>query len=169
MNLTPVWLLDVDGVLNVPRPGWGAAPHRARAYSDGIEYAMRWSPRLLDRIRSMHQSGRVEIRWCTTWCPAAHELERIFRLPALPRALDVDPVPTGSAGDDLKLAVAREVLATGRRLVWTDDTAVPDVGPLHDELADGGRALLIRPTPRVGLQPKHLDAVEAFLAHPAAE
>ena len=29
----PVWLLDVDGVINATRPGWHAAPRRSMVHS----------------------------------------------------------------------------------------------------------------------------------------
>ncbi len=34
---------------------------------------------------------------------------------------------------------------------------------MHDELVATGRALLIAPLPNRGLQPGHLDTIEAFL------
>lgn len=160
----PVWLLDVDGVLNTTRPGWGAAPRRAVAFSDGMNWPIRWAPALIDRIRGLHASRTVEIRWCTTWCPDAHQLEGLFRLPCLPRALLMDPVPRGAEGRAAKLAAARSVLDDeGRCLVWTDDDAIPETWLLRDELEAGGRALLIAPSPRRGLQPSHLHSIEAFL------
>ncbi|MEN3305778.1 MAG: hypothetical protein V7603_1980 [Micromonosporaceae bacterium] len=159
----PVWLLDVDGVLNAARPGWGAAPRRAVAFSGGMNWPIRWAPALLNRIRALHASGMVEIRWCTTWCPDAENLERLFRLPALPRALDMNPVPRGAEGQALKLAAAKRVLEDeGRYLVWTDDDAVPASWLLREELAADGRALLISPPPRRGLQPPDMDAIEEF-------
>jgi hypothetical protein len=166
----PVWLMDVDGVLNVSHPGWGGAPQRQFVWSqtDQTTYPMRWAPVLIDRIRSLHVDGRVEIRWCTTWCPDADELERLWRLPELERALVADPMPRGAACWPLKLAAAKAVLADGRRLIWTDDDALPKPGAARDELTAGGLALLIAPRPRRGLRPDDLDRIEAFasLSHP---
>jgi hypothetical protein len=42
----PVWLLDVDGVINATRPGWGSPPRRASVYADGGDWPMRWAPAL---------------------------------------------------------------------------------------------------------------------------
>jgi HAD domain in Swiss Army Knife RNA repair proteins len=160
---TPVWLLDVDGVINVTRPGWGAPPRKGYALSMGVSWPVRWAPRLIDRIRALHAAGRVEIRWCSTWCPDADQLERLFGLPALGRTF-TGVVPTGAEGDAAKLAAAQDVVREeGRSLVWTDDTAVPAAGPLHDELVSGGKVLLLAPPPRRGLQPADLDAIEGFL------
>lgn len=161
----PVLLLDVDGVINANRPGWGAAPRRALVWSasDRQSYPMRWAPALVDRIRSLHAAGVVEARWCSTWCADADQLEQLWRLPPLERALTVDPIPRGAACWPMKLAAARAVLAEDRVLVWTDDEAVPAHGSVYDELTAGGRGLLIAPRPSRGLQPDDLDRIEAFV------
>lgn len=114
----------------------------------------------------MHDTGRVDIRWCSTWCCAADRLERLFDLPRLDRAW-FDPL-TGTAAAVAKLAAARQILERDRPLVWTDDAEVPPTsGPIHDELTRRGRTLLIAPSPRHGLQPEHMDAIEAFVASAA--
>ncbi|GAA1793272.1 hypothetical protein GCM10009682_13930 [Luedemannella flava] len=157
----PVWLLDVDGVLNVQRPGWGAAPRRGMAVSMGEAWPMRWAPALIRRIREIHRTGVAEVRWCSTWCPDADQVERLFGLPPLARALTGRP-RAGMAGDAAKLAAAQAVISDeGRALIWTDDTAVPDEGPWCDLMLPG-RRLLIRPRAARGLQPGHLDAIEVF-------
>jgi hypothetical protein len=157
----PVWLLDVDGVINAAKPGWSAAPRRSTACAEGTGWKMRWAPALMDRIRALHASGRVEIRWATTWCAYADQLERMWRLPPLGRAFN-EPI-NGRAAGMAKLAAARAVLADGRRLIWTDDDEVPAPDwPLYAELTADGRALLIRPRGNRGLQPADMDAIEAF-------
>ncbi|MGC4886611.1 hypothetical protein [Micromonospora sp. DT227] len=157
---SPVWLLDVDGVINASRPGWNATPWKGYAYENATEHKLRWAPQLITRIYELHRSGLVEIRWCSTWCAYADQLERLFRLPPLGRAFHDDV--RGVAASLAKLAAVRQVLASGRRLIWTDDDETPTAGPLHDELTADGRALLIRPKSGRGLRPAHLDAIEAF-------
>jgi hypothetical protein len=157
----PVWLLDVDGVINVGWPGWAGASRSGNAYSSGQEFAIRWAPALIARIRALHGRAAVDIRWCSTWCCDADQLERLFDLPALERAWTADV--NGPVAAAAKLAAARQVLAEQRRLIWTDDTEVPTEGPLYDELTRDGRALLIAPHSRRGLLPEHLDAIEAFV------
>lgn len=157
----PVWLLDVDGVLNASRPGWSAAPRIRSAYSAGFEYRIRWAPALLSRIRALQADGRVDIRWCTTWCADAAQLEQMFELPVLARAWAGRLL--GEEAAVAKLAAARQVLAEGRWLIWTDDTEVPVHGPVWEELTATGRALLIRPKASLGLQSRDLDAIDAFI------
>ncbi|GAA2370120.1 HAD domain-containing protein [Dactylosporangium salmoneum] len=160
----PVWLLDVDGVINVAEPAWTGAPRRGAATAEGVGWPLRWSPRLVKRIRQLHRDGVLEVRWCSTWCAWPEQIARALRMPCLDRAFG--DVPDASVA---KLAAARAVLRGGRRLVWTDDVVVPEPGDLHDELTAGGRALLIRPDPRHGLTPAHLDAIEAFARADAIE
>lgn len=157
-----MWLLDVDGVLNVRRPAWGPDLHRGTAHSQGVDWPIRWAPGLIDAILRLHYARLVEVRWCTTWCPDADVLERLFALPELGRALSTADLATVHDADPLKLAAARRVRAEGRRLVWTDDTAVPASGPLHDELTADGHGLLIRPQPKRGLRPRDLTRIETF-------
>jgi hypothetical protein len=64
MSLPPVWLLDVDGVINAARPGWGAKPRSGMASSMAVGWRMRWAPALVRRIRDVHTTGALEVRWC---------------------------------------------------------------------------------------------------------
>ncbi|MGW3608980.1 hypothetical protein ACWD6N_03675 [Micromonospora sp. NPDC005163] len=158
----PVWLLDVDGVVNARLPGWPGDPATGKAYAGSAGYVMTWAPALVDRIRELHAAGVVEVRWCTTWCAYADELERLWDLPVLGRAFTEDV--NGFAAVKAKMRAARQVISEGRRLIWTDDDVVPlpNDGGLHDDLTADGRALLIRPSGRCGLEPEHLDEIEAF-------
>lgn len=164
--LPPVWLLDVDGVVNAVHP-WGA-DHLGDTYTtgtmtiDGGRYPMTWSPALIDRIRDLHTAGVVEVRWATGWCVWAHHLETLWNLPRLGRAFTTAVV--GDALTDAKLAAARWVLAEGRRLVWTDDLDLPAGRTVLRELTWDGRALLIAPDRAVGLLPADMDRIEAFAA-----
>ena len=163
-GVTPgvVWLLDVDGVLNTRRPGWNGPPRRGFAFSEGRPFLMRWAPALMQRIRAVHASGRVQIRWCTTWCPESDQLERLFDLPHFDRVWTEQI--NGLAAGLAKLDAAYDVLAQGHRLVWTDDQEVPAEGAIYEELTAGGRCLLIAPKPNRGLQPDHLDLIEQFVS-----
>lgn len=166
--LPPVWLLDVDGVLNATQAGWSAAPRTASVTDQWqMTWKLRWSPKLLSRIHQLHLDGAVEVVWCTTWCPSAHLLERLWGWPELRRSWTGDL--HGYYAVEEKRAAARKVLAGGRRLIWTDDDAFPQRGPFVDELLDTGRALLIKPRPRRGLRPEHLELIEAFAAGTLAE
>lgn len=159
----PVWLLDIDGVLNAPKPGWGAAPRKTICAG----FTIRWAPALLDRIRDLHRRGIVEVRWSSTWCGDPDDLadlQRVFRLDLECAFTDR---PMSKTWAELKAEAAVAVLAGGRRLVWTDDAEVDIASDFYPQLAaavTGGRALLIAPRSNRGLQPDDLDRIEAFAA-----
>lgn len=156
-----IWLLDVDGVINVNQPEWGTKPHHDTARSAGYDWPMRWAPALIHRIRALHNTGLVTITWCTTWCADAEQLEHMWKLPPLDRAFT--EAINGPEAAAAKLAAARKVIANGDRLIWTDDSETPPPDwQEHAELTADGRALLIRPDKRRGLQPADMDAIEEF-------
>ena len=151
-----IWLLDFDGVINANKPGWSAAPRQANAYADGKHYRIRWEPKLISRIRQVQQAG-VLIFWASTWCGHTDQLERILLLPTLFSA-----APTAMSYRT-KCEAAEAVIASGNRLIWTDDEVVPDWGALYTKLTRKDRALLIRPKSNRGLRPEHMDAIDEFV------
>ncbi len=168
---SPVWLLDVDGVINIDRSAWHAAPRRATLYADAADWVLRWAPACAEAITGLHRRGLVEVRWCSTWCIAPDQLRRLEGLMRLPEFASALPADMGLNVDAHKTAAAERILAEGRRLVWTDDEVVPDPDrepQFYAELTAGGRALLIRPTSRRGLTPAHLDEITAFCTRAAA-
>src|ERR1700712_4655390 len=91
--LPPVLLLDVDGVLNAVRvdlpEGW------LRGTFNG--YVLSWDPTVVARLGELHESGRVELQWLTTWTELADQL--LAEPMGLPRGLRTysrdGVVPTG--------------------------------------------------------------------------
>lgn len=163
---TPVWLLDVDGVLNADRPGWGAPARQGHVPLAGFYYRLRWSPGLVERVTALHESGSVEIRWATTWVDHIELVERLLRLPAFASAFrGLGQLPAYKA-PLRKLDAALGVVEVERRpLVWTDDDAIPGGGEARDRLELAGvPVMFIVPDPRTGLQPEDLDAIEEFIA-----
>lgn len=125
---------------------------------------MRWEPELINRIRALHASGAAEVRWATTWCAFADQLERLWNLPVLGRAF-TEPI-NGDVAAKAKAAAALNVVADGHRLIWTDDMEAPASGELYDKLTANGRSLLIAPRSNRGLRPDDMDAIEAFANSP---
>ena len=165
----PVLLLDVDGVLNAMR--WELPPGWQRGVFNG--YALSWDPTVTARLRRLHESGRVEIQWLTTW---AENADRLLAEPlGLPRGLrdrsGGRAAPTGFAGRVAgragwwKLAAAREAAEEdpGRRIVWIDDDLAEQAAETGDWLAAHSHVLVIAPDLRVGLTHAQLDAVEVWL------
>ncbi|MGY1833187.1 HAD domain-containing protein [Geodermatophilus sp. SYSU D01180] len=165
----PILLLDVDGVLNAP----------VRTLPDGWQrgtfngFLLSWDPTVTARLRGLHESGRVEIQWLTTWTTDA---DRLLAEPmGLPRGLKVharaDSAPTGFLGPLWgesgwwKLAVAREVAAAepDRRIVWIDDDLAEQAADTGDWLAANPHVLVVAPDLYVGLTHAQLDEIEAWL------
>lgn len=157
----PVWLLDVDGVINVDSPQWGQKLATGRATALGHAYGLRWAPKLIDAIRDIHTSGLAEVTWCTTWCAWADQLETLWDLPKFNRAFtDEDSRYTRTRR--LKMKSALGVIKVGRPLIWTDDDAFMLHGLRFDELTRDRRSLLIKPYPTTGLKPRHIDDIRKF-------
>jgi hypothetical protein len=152
-----IWLLDVDGVINASRAGWSSKPLSGNAYFNGFSYRMHWAPQLISRMRVLLQQPSVAIVWATTWCGDTDQLEKLFKLPALPSA-----APTRMEGSD-KYKAALEVVDSGKKLIWTDDEFVPEFGPWYDELTKYNSSLLIKPRASRGLRPTDLDLIDQFV------
>jgi hypothetical protein len=165
----PILLLDVDGVLNAARldlpEGW------RRGTFNG--FVLSWDPTVTARLRELHESGRVEIQWLTTWTTDA---DRLLAEPmGLPRGLRThargDAAPTGFAGAFggaagwWKLAAAREVAAAepDRRIVWVDDDLAEQAADTGEWLAAHPHVLVVAPSLSVGLTHAQLDEIEAWL------
>jgi hypothetical protein len=163
--LRPVWLLDVDGVLNASHPGWNRAPVIRTAFAGEAAFRLCFAPALIRRIRAVHECGAVEVRWATTWVDHIDQVIRVMRLPRWACAFNLGQDDANT--DAAKYAAALHVVETERRpLIWTDDEAIPaESSRAYCRLRSAGpRVLLIRPCSSRGLQPEHLDQIHRFLA-----
>jgi hypothetical protein len=166
----PLLLLDVDGVLNAMRrelpAGW------KQGLFNG--YVLSWDPTITARLRGLHESGRVEVQWLTTW---AWNADRLLAEPmGLPRGLkthaEKGAVSTGflgvlrGASGWWKLALAREVAEAepDRRIVWIDDDLADQAEDTSEWLAANTHVLVVSPDFTTGLTHAELDQVEAWLA-----
>lgn len=169
----PVWLLDIDGVINAlsrgtvrgsfPRKQWTRHLVRADIPELGpMLLPIRVARPVLDFVRDVHDSGAAEVLWHSTWRESAvTDLAPLLGLPAIP--ISVAPEWTQRPPGWWKLAAAQRVIASGRSLIWTDD----DIAFYADDLGDlVGRpdALLVSPDPVTGLTADDLDRIAAFLA-----
>lgn len=169
----PVWLLDIDGVLNAvdyptstlrfktwPQDTWLNA--RIMKFPMSVATAVR------DFIRSSHESGLVDIRWHTTsWQDDVERITEWLDLPDFPvhRA-------TNQHGWDRtwwKLPSALSVVHLEHRpLIWTDDDLNYELPPRQKKRLQEDGALLICPKTEVGLSPAELRRINKFLVDSAA-
>jgi hypothetical protein len=178
--LPPVWLLDIDGVVNaIAAEGdpavWPAESWRRRRVSpvdDGYQYSILTAEPVLDFLRGVHAAGTAEIRWHTTWQRSAPlRISPALGLPAWPIA-DAPEFThhrdSGYAGVTArswwKLAAAERVVADeGRRLLWTDDDIDRIDDPVLAELISRPEVLAVSPDTATGLTGAELARCAQFL------
>lgn len=162
----PVWLLDVDGVINAvgdrpPTHVWRGGWMRRRVTNFPIMAA---KP-VLDFINRMHRIGLVEVRWHTTWQECALELGEVLGLPVFPVQDAPEFLRRGPRWWKLP-AAERVALVEGRPLVWTDDDLAlrtTYVGRALSQMREEVPVLTVAPDAQTGLTPRHLRKIEAFL------
>ncbi len=159
----PIWLLDVDGVLNAVslRSPDGAWPQRrtGTARAEGRAYRITFAPHLMAGIRDLHERCALEVRWLTTWAyDANRELRALLDLPEFP----VVGEPGGPAAW-WKLPLAQQVALEERPIIWTDDDLSYSPEALVWLAALPQPTLAIAPEPDVGLRPVDLVTIETFV------
>jgi len=162
----PVWLLDVDGVVNARRPAWDQPFAQGNAFVDGVAYRLQWAPAVTKYIKAVHKRQAAEVRWATTWVDHVHQVERLLRLPAFRTAFHGLGAAPSVGAPDRKLWAALQVVEIERRpLIWTDDDAIPLFGAQRHRLEEAGvPVLLLAPDPFVGLTPGDLEQIDDFLS-----
>lgn len=174
MTDVPVWLLDIDGVLNAisskpDRSVWPAAGWRRFEATDartGTTWPILAAEPVAAFIREVRTSGRAEVRWHTTWQESANKVGAELGLPEL----EVQEAPEFAEDGEYsptwwKLAAALRVIEEEQRpLIWTDDDAT--MGRIMPTPYDRVKAfpnLLIAPQQRIGLTRKQLRAIDEHL------
>lgn len=117
---TPIWLLDVDGVLNAfdeSRPVLGDWDDWTGFTANA--FPIRYSPTMTKRILALHESGAVEVQWLTTWGRLANEhLSEQFGFPEFKVAAEM---PFRERNGWWKLEVVQSLFDQGHSIIWTDD------------------------------------------------
>ncbi len=178
----PVWLLDIDGVINAitPDPDPRVWPNgqwvRASARSaHDLEWPLLAARPVLEFLCRIHHEGRAEIRWHTTWQWHAVNVGAALDLPDWPVAdcpefaeHDVQiAAPLAANGRPWwKLPAAQRVLDEGRALVWTDDDARHQLRR-KDRVGWADRALVVAPPVESGLTPRQLRRIDTWLTRHA--
>lgn len=169
----PVWLLDIDGVINActPKPDPNVWPRNQWCRQEVNGFDILAAQPVLDFITEVHTGSHAEIRWHTTWQHDAQKVADAFNLPTLP-VQDCPEFATRHATDLwFKLPAAeRVVMQEARALVWTDDDisyARSSEMAAFNLMRQGQRILTICPSPYTGLTPKHLRLIREFLNMPA--
>lgn len=190
---TPIWLLDVDGVINalpwyvsengqdIPEPAWPdyvevrASPRGLEDAYDGPGYRITYSPTLIARIVALHMAGVVEVRWLTTWGSGANgQLRYKLGIPELAVSGEPYTITAHQGAYDgsqwWKLPCAQKVRAEnpGRPIIWTDDDLYCRSTSDATEWLNGESDILaIAPDEAHGITPEQLASIEAFISEVA--
>lgn len=186
---TPVWLLDVDGVLNAvtspgKRPpksaGWPAdswVDFMADATISQVprEFRILAAQPVLNVVRRARDEGLAEVRWLTTWEEGdlvLNELAPKLGLPDFPIA--------GRQADNRsprftdyswwwKLPIVQRVHGEDpdRDILWTDDDISSSrPAKVWANSQPKGRITWISPNSGIGLIPTHVDKITKWLDLP---
>lgn len=171
----PIWLLDIDGVINGNpyRRGhnlWGGEADswiETNAMGGNRWWPLTTAIPVVNFIRRVHDEKWAEIVWLTTWQTDANNVSAALGLPHF-RVL-TNPMQKWTryhdSADWWKLAEALKESQTGRSVVWTDDDLSRTVKNLFYDQCPAP-SLLISPHGDEGLAPKHLVRIAAFLNMP---
>jgi len=164
-NARAIWLLDVDGVLNAfdeSRPVVGDWGDWATFTTRGLP--VRYSPKMVGRILGLHEAGKVEIRWLTTWGRWANTDLKQLGLPEFTVAAE-SPYREPDASW-WKLSAAQDLFAQGHMIIWTDDDIVFDTDAVQwlDEVANSERAGDLHAfAPQGAISQQEMDDIERWL------
>jgi len=179
----PVLLLGIDGVINSllrepPSMGWPKDAWLKAEYTwDGpSRWPLLWAVPVIEYLNGLHDQGRVEVRWHTTWQELAPEFAKIVGLPEDWAVADAPEFRADwplSAKQQLleaqpawwKYPAALRVLTEEKRpLIWIDDDLFGKVNRVHrNGLAQVGKVCLVSPDGQTGILPKHMRTIEEFL------
>ena len=165
--MIPIWLLDVDGVLNAVR---GSNSLRDKnlpedswvdwQYEVVIGYPILIATGLIEFVNSVHRNGLAEVRWLTTWKEQAQtELAPAFGFDHF-EVQPTEPQKFSDTSSWWKVTGAELALSEGRKVVWTDD----DMWELrYTNLNDDPDLFTIMPDTDSGLTPDDCFAIMTFL------
>lgn len=156
----PLWLMDVDGPFNILQ---SRMPEGSRLFKAGNGFQIMYRPDILKRLAVLHEQGRVELQWLTTWEELAdtHLAEEF----GLPRGLKVAGTYDGDyRGPHFwwKQNVAQRLYDEGHRIIWTDDAILSAAQFWLSEL-DPERIIWDAPDELVGITHEFIDRVEVWL------
>jgi hypothetical protein len=173
----PVWLLDIDGVVNAiskkpPTYLWAADKWIQTTVANVHgEWPILTAQPVVDFINEIHHLGRAEVRWHTTRQEEALDFADAvglggFKVAEAPEYHEYGPrfMARQIAGQKptwWKLPAAERVIGDEKRpLLWTDD----DIGwELRNHRWNPIELGTVSPDAATGLMPKHLKMIDKWL------
>lgn len=174
----PLLLCDVDGVLNVfganqadiqwsvgrADPDTGTA--RVGGWgSGGYKYTITWDPTIIDRLKQLHESGKIRFMWLTTWGHGANgDLRTLLGMDEMAVAYHPSNSDLHTRDDKWwKLRTVRWFVENNpdRKIIWCDDELARNTDATT--FASGYNVLCVGPPEYRGLTHDDLDKIEAFI------
>jgi hypothetical protein len=187
-------LLDIDHVLNIVRynkhPVWSRDETRQDSWN---LHSICWSKKVIHQLTDWHTSGKVDLRWLTSWGTAANEhFAPMTNLPQLGIGFDENELIRGRPEKEIcfiKFYESQMEKTKKNKIIWVDDEVIHYLDAVETTMnkeqcnirwvsntnekakrqerievfKNDPNLLLIQPEPLVGLVPKHLDMINAFL------
>lgn len=179
MTGLPVWLLDVDGVLNAvvssgkkpPKSaGWPADSWRDfHARHRDKWYRIVAAEPVLDVVRRAHTEKLAEVRWLTTWEDDDAVLTEIapkLGLPEFPVAGRQEEFPARHLWWKLPIAMRTYAEDPDRDLLWTDDHFSMWRPAKVWATTYQDRVTVVSPNEGQGLIPAHVNKIVRWLELP---
>lgn len=159
----PLLVLNVDGVLNPSGPRSRPEPPWVTFTDDWRDEPVALNPYHGERLLALSQTTACELAWGTAWEKRANEkVAPRLGLPSLP-IIPVSMEPPGLDYGVLWKTGHIAAYAAGRPLVWLDDHPC-DLDSAFLAAHGVPDHLIIVIDPEAGLQDRHLDHVERWLA-----
>lgn len=168
----PIWLLDVDGVLNAVSadPDRNIWPDfkRVDVWGGNRSWRIWFSPTVIDFINGVIETDTVDVMWLTTWGGHANQdLREQLGLPFLPLAGDQGYPTDGWWKLPIARQIYREARRVGRPVIWTDDDIPYDAAAtnwLQSVLQKEPDSILaVGPRTSDALTPRHLRKIREFV------
>lgn len=171
-NPLPVIALDFEGTLSpaevgyestetsfiVPEGSW-TVDQWVRKYN-WVNWHSVAQP-VIDFLTSVHNEGRAEILWLTSYREASHELiGETFGLPEW----DIAPNHPPLFNSWWKRNSVSDLINDGRKVIWVDDELASKLSTDDSLFADNNVQFCRVDDPSKGLQQEHIDFIESVLA-----
>ncbi|MBD8606028.1 hypothetical protein IFT73_04110 [Aeromicrobium sp. CFBP 8757] len=154
---TPIWFLDIDGVVNAA--GLDLPPHLVRtdATTAGTTWPIHCSAEVVAFINLAHRGGLAEVRWLTTWGQDART--------SFAPAVGLDEFFAYDMYDSEQWwkaeIVAKSIADEKRPFIWTDDD-IAEVEVADFVSATTLPSVLISPVTEIGLTSAELRRAARF-------
>lgn len=173
-GMWPVWLLDIDGVVNADPGQHQVWPEGSWVQTTATGSSRDWpivaATPVIEFIRRVHEEKWAEIIWLSTWRTHSNNVSKALGLPNFRynnSALYANKATRYAGPAWWKMYEALMTKGNNRPVIWTDDDISDEIRDIWGR--DTNEDLLISPRSKEGLAPVHLIKIAKFLRMPYEE